>query len=119
MTRGNNYSRDRDGASVKAARCAEAEPSGRGSKMRFIHQRRSLNKGDIVQLDCDTQCNFMLLTDGDYAAYQNVRRFSYCGGTFKRFPARITVPETGNWNIIVDLAGAKEAIQYNITVIIE
>ena len=114
----NNCSRDGDGANVSAARCAEAEPSGRGPKMRFIHQRRPLNKGDIVQLDCDTQCNFMILTDGDYAAYQNVRPFSYCGGTFKRFPARIIVPETDNWNIIVDLAGAKEEIQYNITVVI-
>lgn len=119
MTRDSNRSRKADGANVNAARCAEAAPPGRGSKMRFIHQRRPLNKGDIVQLDCDTQCNFMILTDGDYAAYQKVRRFSYCGGTFKRFPAQITVPETGNWNIIVDLAGAKEEIQYNITVVID
>ncbi len=50
---------------------------------------------------------------------QQVRRFKYHGGTFKRFPARITVPETGPWNIIIDLAGAKSEIQYNITVVIE
>ncbi len=61
----------------------------------------------------------MLLRDRDYAAYQQVRRFKYHGGTFKRFPARITVPETGPWNIIIDLAGAKSEIQYNITVVIE
>ena len=86
--------------------------------MRFIHQRRTLNKGDIVQLDCDAQCNFMLLSDADYAAYQQVRRFAYCGGTFKHFPARITVPETGDWHIIIDLAGAKGEIEYNITIVI-
>jgi hypothetical protein len=91
----------------------------RGPKMRFIHQRRHLNKGDIVQLDCDTQCNFMLLRDADYAAYQQVRRFGYCGGTFKDFPAQIAVPESGDWNIIIDLAGAKEEIQYNITIVID
>ena len=105
-----------------SARCAE-EPAkgagGRGPKIRFIHQRRQLEKGAIVQLDCDTQCNFMLLTDADYAAYQQVRRFSYCGGTFKRFPARIAVPEAGDWNIIIDLAGATQEIQYNITIIID
>ncbi len=87
--------------------------------MRFIHQRRHLNKGDIVQLDCDTQCNFMLLTDAAYAAYQQVRRFSYCGGTFKHFPARIAVPESGDWNIIIDLAGATDEIRYNITIVLE
>ena len=84
--------------------------------MRFIHNRRFLHKGEIVQLDCDTQCNFMLLKDTDYAAYQRVARFHYYGGTFKSFPGRITVPESGHWNIIIDLAGAPGEISYNITV---
>ena len=106
-------------AEVDAARCRESDPSDRPPKMRFIHQRRELQKGAVVQLDCDTQCNFMLLSDRDYVAYQQVRRFRYHGGTFKRFPARITVPETGPWNIIIDLAGANREIQYNITVVIE
>ena len=121
MTSGSNYAAEGDGAHVNGARCAEAEaePSDRSPKMRFIHQRRHLNKGEIVQLDCDTQCNFMILTDGDYAAYQKVRRFNYCGGTFKHFPARISVPESGDWNIIIDLAGARGEIQYNITIVIE
>ena len=106
-------------ADNRAARCADGGGAAeRGPAMRFIHQRRYLNKGEVVQLDCDTQCNFMLLTDGDYSAYQDVRRFSYCGGTFKRFPARIAVPEGGHWNIVIDLAGARGEIQYNITIVI-
>ena len=110
-----------DDTEISPARCAEGE--GRETparpKMRFIHQRRQLNKGDIVQLDCDTQCNFMLLSDGDYAAYQRVRPFRYCGGTFKHFPAQIAVPDSGDWNIVIDLAGAKRDIQYNITIVID
>ena len=113
------YSDEWDPTDDNSARCAEHNPSDHGPRMRFIHQRRHLKKGDIVQLDCDTQCNFMLLTDADYAAYQQVRRFSYCGGTFKHFPARIAVPESGDWNIIIDLAGANAEIQYNITIVIE
>jgi hypothetical protein len=124
MTHSSNYSIDGDGADVHAGRCAEAGPTDRTAtdrtpKMRFIHQRRHLNKGEVVQLDCDTQCNFMLLSDGDYSAYQKVRRFNYCGGTFKRFPARISVPESGDWNIIIDLAGARGEIQYNITIVLD
>ena len=120
---GSDYSAESIGGEITAARCAERDvpgssTAGRARKMSFIHQRRHLAKGAIVQLDCDTQCNFMLLTDGDYAAYQQVRRFKYCGGTFKRFPARITVPETGDWNIIIDLAGAKGDIEYNISIVI-
>ena len=113
------YLPDRKRARVSVARCAEPESSGGFPKMRFIHQRRHLNKGAIVQLDCDTQCNFLLLTDADYAAYQQVRRFHYYGGTFKDFPARIEVPESGDWNIVIDLAGATAEIQYNITIVIE
>ena len=119
MNAESSYSPGGDGAGANGGRCAEADPSLRSPKMRFIHQRRYLTRGEIVQLDCDTQCNFMLLTDRDYAAYQNVRRFSYCGGTYKRFPAQIAVPETGEWNIIIDLAGATGEIQYNITIVIE
>jgi hypothetical protein len=105
---------------LSAARCAEDNSPGprpRGPKMQFIHQRRYLEEDEVVQLDCDTQCHFMLLSDADYAAYQQLRRFSYTGGTFKHFPARIIVPATGHWNIIVDLAGASGEIQYNITIV--
>ena len=104
-------------ADVDAARCAEeAAPAG-APKMRFIHQRRYLEKDEVVQVDCDTQCNLMLLSDADYRAYQQLRRFKYIGGTFRHFPARVTVPASGEWNIIIDLAGAKKEIQYNITII--
>ncbi|MBA3272943.1 MAG: DUF1883 domain-containing protein [Chthoniobacterales bacterium] len=80
--------------------------------------RRYLNQGEIVQLDCDTQCNFMLLTDADFAAYQIVKPFRYHGGTFKRFPAQITVPDGDYWNIVIDLNGATKEVQYNITIVI-
>lgn len=113
------YGGDGEAAEIMADRCGEASPGGASPKMRFIHQRRHLNKDDVVQLDCDTQCNFMLLTDSDYKAYQQVRRFTYKGGTFKHFPARIAAPESGYWNIIIDLAGAKGEIQYNITIVLD
>jgi hypothetical protein len=114
------FSQDVSGTEISAARCAEGDPAGaRAAAPRFIHQRHHLKGGDIVQLDCDTQCNFMLLSDADYAAYQCVRPFTYCGGTFKHFPARITVPETGDWNIVIDLAGAHGEISYNITIAVQ
>ena len=120
MSRRARLTEHRNGVDVEttAARCAEGAERDRPPKMRFIHQRRKLEQGEIVQLDCDTQCNFMLLTDADYAAYQQIRRFNYYGGTFKHFPARIPVPHAGDWNIIIDLAGAAGEIQYNITIVL-
>jgi hypothetical protein len=87
--------------------------------VRFIHSRRYLNKGEIVQLDCDAQCNFMLATDADFDRYQRGQRFQYHGGVFKEFPARISVPASGDWNIVIDSAGAEKQITYSITVVLQ
>ena len=87
--------------------------------MKYIHTRRLLSAGETVQLDCDTHCHFLLLNDDQFAAYQSVRRFSYQGGTFKQFPARIAVPETAYWNVVIDLNGAQQEVQYNITIVLD
>ena len=85
--------------------------------MNFIHSREYLNRGDIVQLDCDIQCNFMITTDAAFSSYRCGGRFQYYGGHYQRFPARITVPHSDNWNITIDLGGGRANIRYNISVL--
>ena len=85
--------------------------------MQFIHSRGYLNAGDTVRLDCDTQCNFMLMTDSDFASYQRGGRFHYFGGHFARFPAFITAAHADNWNIAIDLGGGGANIRYNLSVL--
>jgi hypothetical protein len=84
--------------------------------MSFLHQRESLNRGDVVTLDCDTQCNFMLMDDSSFSTYKRGGRFTHYGGHFKRFPARIVTPRSGSWNIVVDLGGAQASIRYNLSI---
>jgi len=36
----------------------------------FLHKREHLKAGDTAVLDCDTQCNFMLLTDSQFVCRQ-------------------------------------------------
>jgi hypothetical protein len=83
--------------------------------MDFIHSREHLDEGDIVQLDCDTQCNFMLTDDSNFARYKRHGNFDYYGGKFEYFPARIVVPHTGYWNITIDLGGGRANIRYNLS----
>ena len=86
--------------------------------MSFIHSREFFNQGDVVVLNCDTQCNFMLTDDSNFANYQQGRGgFSYYGGHFKYFPARITVPRSDNWNVTIDLGGGSANIRYGLQVI--
>lgn len=81
----------------------------------FLHSREYLQKGDIALLDCDTQCNFMLMDDANFSSYRSGRRFSYHGGHFTHFPARIVAPHAGHWNAVVDLGGAGANIRYSLS----
>lgn len=83
----------------------------------FIHSRDHYNSGEVIVLDCDTQCNFMLLDDTNFHSYKNGRANNYYGGFFKMFPAKITVPSTGHWNIVIDLGGGSANIKYSLSVI--
>ena len=85
--------------------------------MNFIHSREYLDRGDVVVLSCDTQCNFMITTDSDFGSYRCGRTFRYYGGRFTRFPGRIVVPHTDNWNITIDLGGAAANIRYNLQIL--
>ncbi len=81
----------------------------------FIHAREYLDSGDVVRLDCDTQCNFMIMTDTNFSAYRSGGRFNYHGGHYKRFPAAIDVPSSGHWNVVIDLGGGRANIRYNVS----
>jgi hypothetical protein len=83
--------------------------------MNFIHSREYLNEGDVVVLDCDTQCNFMITTDSNFSSYKRRDAFTYYGGHFERFPAQIVVPHSDNWNVTIDLAGGRANIRYNLS----
>jgi hypothetical protein len=83
--------------------------------MSFIHAREHLSGGDVVILDCDTQCNFMITTDSNFSCYRRSDSFRYYGGHFKRFPARIIAPHSDNWNVTIDLGGGRANIRYSLS----
>lgn len=85
--------------------------------MSFLHKREYLNEGDIVVVDCDYQCNVMLTDDINFRRYRNGGGFDYHGGFYERLPARIPVPDTGYWNITLDLGGGSANVRYSINVI--
>jgi hypothetical protein len=83
----------------------------------FLHQRDYYNDGDIVVLNCDTQCNFMLMDDSDFSSYRRGGSHHYYGGFFTHFPARIAVPSAGHWNVVIDLGGGRANIRYSLSVV--
>lgn len=85
--------------------------------MDFIHSRDYFNQGDVVVLSCDTQCNFMLMDDSNFESYKHSQSRNYYGGFFEYFPAKIVVPHSGNWNVVIDLGGGRANIRYGLKVI--
>ncbi|MBV9467946.1 MAG: DUF1883 domain-containing protein [Abitibacteriaceae bacterium] len=87
--------------------------------MDFLHQRDYYDAGDIIVLQCDTQCNFMIMSDSDFSSYKRGSSYHYYGGHFKYFPAKISVPSSAYWNIVIDLGGGQANIRYSLSVIKE
>ncbi len=84
--------------------------------MKFIHAREHLNEGDVVVVDCDTQCNVMVTTDTEFARFKRSNKCTYYGGFYEYFPVRIEVPHSGYWNTTIDVgAGYNANIRYSIS----
>ena len=81
----------------------------------FIHAREWLDDGDVVIVNCDHQCNVLVMDDSDFSSYRSGRQYRYYGGFFRMLPARVTVPHSGNWNTVIDLGGGRANIRYNIS----
>ncbi|WP_068825845.1 DUF1883 domain-containing protein [Pseudomonas sp. BMS12] len=77
--------------------------------MKFIHQREQLNEDDIVVIHSSQPCNIRLMNDANFRSFKNGGRHTYHGGAFDRFPARITVPSSGFWNITLDTVTRRAA----------
>lgn len=77
--------------------------------MKFIHQREQLNENDIVVINCSQPCNIRLMNDANFRSFKNGGRHTYHGGAFDRFPAKITVPSGGFWNITLDTVTRRAA----------
>jgi hypothetical protein len=86
--------------------------------MRIIHARQWLDGNERFRVDCDTQANVLLMDDNSFRAYKRGGPYRYSdGGFFKRYPAILTPPYPGHWNVTIDLAGARAHIRYSITVV--
>lgn len=85
--------------------------------VQHIHAREHLDRGSTVRVDCDHQCNVMVMDDHNYGHYRRGQRFEYHGGFYERLPALIGVPRTDHWNTVIDLGGRSANLRYNISYI--
>lgn len=85
--------------------------------MQFIHSREYLEKGQVLELTCDSSCNVLLTDDLNFSLYKKGEIFQYYGGHFTDFPARVAAPMSGEWNITIDAPDGKTDFTYSMRVI--
>ncbi len=73
--------------------------------MNYLHYDLELDDGEAVEVTLDRQANVQLMDDSNFGNYQRGQRFRYYGGFAKQSPFRLTPPQAGHWNLVIDLGG--------------
>ncbi len=75
-------------------------------------------RGNVVEVTLSgSAANVRLLDSTNYQHYRAGRRHNYHGGLVKRSPARIVIPRTGTWYVVVDMQGLQGSVRSSVRVI--
>lgn len=85
--------------------------------MNFLDFPINASAGDTVLVTLDKQANVRLLDSANFQRYRRRERYSYHGGLAKVSPARIKVPSTGQWHVVVDLGGYSGNVRASVQVV--
>ena len=81
-----------------------------------LHQRIRLDQGDIISVSLGQQTNVLLMDDNNDQQYKRGQSYRYHGGLFTTTPARISAPNSGFWNLVLNLGGRSGRIKYSISI---
>jgi hypothetical protein len=73
-------------------------------------------KGAVAVVTLDKQANVRLMTAANYSAFKSGRRFSFHGGRATKSPARLSIPSSGHWWVVVDLGGLAGRVRASVAV---
>lgn len=106
-----------DGRRARLSELAEEEYGSREHPLvhHYVHARRYLMEAHYISVESSRPCRIFLVNDINHARYHIGRDFRAFGGAFSTFPARLRVPRSGVWNILIDLDGTRGELAYSIT----
>jgi hypothetical protein len=85
--------------------------------MNFLHSEFTLNAGDVINVELDSQANVQLMDDPNFNDYKRVYNYRYYGGLVKHSPFKIAAPRTDHWNVVIDLGGYSGTVKASVSVI--
>lgn len=70
----------------------------------FLHfDLGTKNQGAVAIVNLSAQANVRLMDDVNFHAFQAGRQARFYGGLATQRPARIGIPSTARWHVVVDL----------------
>lgn len=87
--------------------------------MNFTHYDLGYQpRGTVVEVTLSgSAANVRLLDSSNFQSYRSGRQHRYYGGLITRSPARLVVPQSGNWYVTVDMQGLRGQTRSSIRVI--
>lgn len=85
----------------------------------FIHSDLGFRQaGDVVEVTLSgNAANVRLLDSSNFHAYRSGRQHRYIGGLAKQSPARLQLPNSGHWHVVVDMQGLQGTTRASFRVI--
>ncbi|MBH5141111.1 DUF1883 domain-containing protein [Rhodococcus erythropolis] len=71
----------------------------------LAYDLKQQKKGAVAVVTLDKQANVRLMTMSNYQSFKAGRTARGIGGLAKKSPARLGIPSTGHWVVVVDLGG--------------
>jgi Domain of unknown function (DUF1883)/TIR domain len=75
--------------------------------MQFVHHDLGYRKsGENVEITLSgNAANVRLVDSSNLGSYKNGRQHRYYGGLVKKSPVVLSIPNSGNWHVVVDMQG--------------
>jgi curved DNA-binding protein CbpA len=96
-----------------------ARPISNRIELDHLHYPFSAFRGDILEVMLDRPANVILLDSINYARYRYGISFHYLGGFVEGSPARLSIPLSGEWHLVIDQGGYPAALRVAVRLIHE
>lgn len=74
--------------------------------------------GEIVEITLvGNAANVRLMDSSNFSSYRSGRQHRFYGGYMKRSPAKIPIPHSGHWYVVIDLGGYSGTVRSSVRVL--
>ena len=85
--------------------------------MDYLHSELKIGDNEVVHVTlAGHSANVLLLDDANFEKYKKGEPFAYHGGFYSKSPAILKPPRSGEWHLIVDLAGKPGQVSATVAV---